>query len=204
MKANRLVISMVFTAAAAMARASGPPAPCCTPGAKDAAPEAVISNRSVYQLGATWSDDAGKPTTLASLQGGAVLLAMFFTNCEYACPMVVGEMKRIQEGLPVALRARTRLVLVSFDSDRDSPATLRLYRGRMGLGDDWVLLHGQSDDVRELAMVLGVKFAKDSRGQFAHSNLITVLNPEGEIAFQRAGLTGDISAAIKALTVAAQ
>jgi protein SCO1/2 len=74
----------------------------------------------------------------------------------------------------------------------------------MGLGDDWVLLHGQSDDVRELAMVLGVKFAKDSRGQFAHSNLITVLNPEGEIAFQRAGLTGDISAAIKALTVAAQ
>ena len=113
-------------------------------------------------------------------------------------------MQRIRESLPAAVRVRTRLVLVSFDCDRDMPAALHLYRGRMRLGDDWVLLHGQPDDVRELAMVLGVKFARDNRGQFAHSNLITVLNPAGEIAFQRVGLRGDISAAVRAVTVAAQ
>ncbi|MFO1488486.1 MAG: hypothetical protein U1F65_08410 [Verrucomicrobiota bacterium] len=43
-------------------------------------------------------------------------------------------------------------------------------------------------EVRELAALLGVNFRKDANGQFAHSNLITVLNAEGEIIFQQPGL----------------
>jgi protein SCO1/2 len=129
---------------------------------------------------------------------------MFYTSCENACPIIVGEMKRILDALPDASRPRPRLVLVSFDSDHDTPAILRLYRARLRLGNEYVLLHGQPDDVRELAMVLGVSYAQDARGQFAHSNLITILNRAGEIAFQRPGLAGDISAAVNALALAAR
>jgi protein SCO1/2 len=51
-------------------------------------------------------------------------------------------------------------------------------------------------------MLLGVKFKQDARGQFSHSNLITILNPAGEIAHQRAGLMGDVSDAAKAVVLA--
>ena len=198
-------LALAALAATAAAPASpGPPKPCCAPAAGDSPSPAPPSKLSVYQLGSTWEDDSGKPMTLGSLGGRPVVLAMFFTSCENACPIIVGEMKRILDALPGSVRLRPRLVLVSFDTDHDSPAALRLYRDRMHLGSDYVLLHGNPDDVRELAAVLGVRYAKDARGQFAHSNLITILNPAGEIAFQRPGLTGDISAAVSALALAAR
>ena len=182
--------------------AAEPARSCCAQDANGVATAAQPSNRSIYQIEATWTDDAGGPARLNSLQGRPVVLAMFFTNCVSACPVIVSNMLRVQEALPGKLRAKARFVLVSFDSERDTPAELRLYRERMGLGADWELLHGRPDDVRELAMVLGVKYAKDNRGQFAHSNLITVLNPEGEIAFQLAGLKSDISAVARAVVAA--
>ena len=48
-------------------------------------------------------------------------------------------------------------------------------------------------------MLLGVKYQKLAQGQFAHSNLITVLNAEGEITFQREGLKGDDSPVLRAI-----
>ena len=176
----------------------------CAKCAKELVPAAPLSNTSVYQLDAIWTDDAGRPVRLASLRGRAVVLTMFFTSCGYACPIVVNKMQRIRDALPSAARARARFVLVSFDSELDTPAALHLYRGRMRLGTGWALLHGEPEDVRELAMILGVKYAKDSRGQFAHSNLITVLDPSGEIAYQQAGFEDDISADIQAVALAAQ
>jgi len=178
--------------------------PCCADDVKGVTQAAQLSSRSIYQADSTWTDDAGRPVKLASLKGRPVVLAMFFTNCEFACPIIVGNMMRIQEALPPESRANARFVLVSFDSERDTSAALRIYRERMRLGTAWVLLHGQPDDVRELAMVLGVKYARDSRGQFAHSNLITVLNSAGEIAYRLAGLESDISAAEQAVIAAAR
>ena len=43
----------------------------------------------------------------------------------------------------------------------------------------------------DLAAVLGVKFKQDPQGQFSHSNLVTLLNAEGEIVQQYAGLNPD-------------
>jgi hypothetical protein len=46
---------------------------------------------------------------------------------------------------------------------------------------------------------LGIKFKKDPQGQFAHSNVITILNPAGEIVRQLTGLNLDVALAIKAV-----
>jgi protein SCO1 len=61
------------------------------------------------------------------------------------------------------------------------------------------LLHGESDDVLELAALLGVKYKEEATGQFAHSNLITVLNADGEIVHQLVGLGQDINATVREL-----
>ena len=61
------------------------------------------------------------------------------------------------------------------------------------------LLHGDDDSVRELAALLGVKYQQDANGAFSHSNLVTVLNLEGEIAHQRLGLKGGLEEVVQAL-----
>ena len=174
--------------------------PCCAEE-KSTTP---LSTHSLYQLEAKWTNDAGASVQLASLRGQPVVLAMFFASCEYACPLIVDDLKRLGASLPDDVRARTTFVLVSFDVARDTPAALKAYRERMKLDGAWTLLHGDTAHVQELAMLLGVKFKEDARGQFSHSNLVTVLNPEGEIAHQRAGLMGDVSEAARAVVLAAK
>ena len=78
------------------------------------------------------------------------------------------------------------------------------YRAKIPLDAGWTLLRGEATDVQDLAMLLGVKYKQDARSQFAHTNLITVLNPAGEIAHQHPGLQGDVSAAAKAVVDVAQ
>lgn len=183
-----------------------PSKPACCAAAKlgsanDASP-VVLTGRSLYQLDAEWTNDASERVRLVVYRGQPVIVAMFFASCEYACPMLVSDIQRTREALPAAVREKTRVLLVSFDTERDTPAALRAYRERMNLDDHWTLLRGDESSVQELAMLLGVKFKRDARGQFAHSNLITVLNSAGEIAFQRPGLQGDISELAKAVEVA--
>jgi len=208
-----LALSLLATAVSATATETigAPPCPplatagtppCCS--AEKVAIAKPLSDRSIYQLGATWTNDAGKAVTLPSLRGKPVIVAMFFAQCEYACPVLVSDMKRLLTALPEVVRDQTQLVLVTFDTERDTPAALRAFRERMSLDARWTLLRGESEAVQELAMLLGVKFKKDARGQFAHSNLLTLMNAEGEIVHRHGGLNGDISEAAKVFAVAAK
>jgi len=176
--------------------------------ARAAPPDASLrssSDRTLYQSGEIWTDDTGQAMRLATLRGHPVVLAMFYTQCRYACPMIVAAMRRIEAALPAAERENARFVLVSFDSEHDTPAALHAYRQAVGLAPGaWILAHGDPAAVRELAMVLGVKYQRLGEGQYAHSNLITVLNDRGEIAYQRIGLEGDVRAAVDAVTQAAR
>ena len=105
---------------------------------------------------------------------------------------------------PAAWNEEHRLVALAefaiLDTERDTPSELHAYRGRQELPlKNWTLLTGKADDVRELAALLGVNYQKDSRGQFSHSNVITVLNSEGEIAHQLVGLNQPVAEVVKAL-----
>ena len=126
-------------------------APCCE-AMKPAGP---FTARSLYQLDATWINDTGAAVSLASLRGRPVVLAMFFASCEYACPVLVNDLKRLRAALPEALRERAQVVLVSFDTARDTPAALHAFRARMELDAHWTLLRGEEQSVQELAMLLG-------------------------------------------------
>lgn len=161
---------------------------------------APLTARSLYQLDAKWSDDAGRPVKLVAFRGQPVVAAMFFASCEYACPVLVNDMQRLRAALPAEVREKTRFLLVSFDTARDTSAVLAAYRAKASLDAAWTLLRGDATDVQDLAMLLGVKYKQDARGQFSHSNLITVLNPGGEIVHQHPGLQGDVGAAVKAVT----
>jgi protein SCO1/2 len=170
---------------------------CC---ARPEAP-ARFSEKSLYQTESSWAADSGKQIKLSSLSRTPQVVVMFFASCTYACPVLVNDLRRIEAALPEESRHKIGFTLVSFDSKRDTPEALADYRSIRNLDPKrWTLLHGQPDDVLELAALLGVRFKEDAAGQFAHSNIITILNEQGEIVYQVTGLNQDIGPAVSALT----
>jgi protein SCO1/2 len=176
-------------------------ATCCTTNASD---PGRFSDTSLYQLDSTWTSATERKLRMGEFKGQVQVVTMFFARCEFACPILIHDMKRIEAALPTTLRTNVGFLLVSFDTERDTPEALRAYSQRVELDTSrWTLLRGSQDDVLEFAALLGIKFKKDSRGQFAHSNVITVLNSAGEIVFQQIGLNQDIQPTLKTISTAA-
>lgn len=170
--------------------------PCC----RKPLPASPASDQSLYLLESKWTSDFGKSVPLSQFRGRIQILGMFFSQCEYACPILLGHIKKVEAALPEHLKGNVDFLLISFDSARDSVKVLADYRVKNQLSPDhWTLLRGEEDDVRELAALLGINYQRDVRGQFAHTNLITILNPEGEVAFQQTGLDSATEQIIAAL-----
>ncbi len=199
------IIALLLGAASVFAAEPAKPAaelpPCCRP----AVPLGKPTDKSLYLLDSKWTSDVGKTIPLSVLRGRPQVVAMFFSSCEYACPIIVNDMRTLEAKLPANVRAKTDFLLVSFDTKRDTVAALAAYRKKEKIPTaNWTLLRGGEDDVRELAALLGINYSQDARGQFAHSNVITVLNAEGEIAFQQPGLNAAPTALVDAVAKAAK
>jgi protein SCO1 len=203
----RTPLAFLLLASVACAASAAEPAkpaaeepPCC----REALELGQPTDKSVYLLDSIWTSDVGRQIKLGALRGRPQIVAMFFTNCEYACPILVGELKGIESALPPEVLSKVDFLLVSMDTKRDTPAQLADFREKRQLARErWTLLRGEADDVREFAALLGVNYMEDARGQFSHSNLITLLNAEGEIVFQHAGLKQDPALLIAAIRKAA-
>lgn len=160
---------------------------CCMP---DAA-VGTFTDKSLYQVDSKWTTDAGKGLRLGALAGRPQVVLMFFSHCTTACPILVHDLRQIEAGLTPAERTNVGFTLVSFDSERDTPKALAEYRREWNLPGNWTLLNGAPDDVLELAALLGVQYKKTADGQFAHSNVISLLDANGEILYQQSGVNID-------------
>ena len=161
---------------------------CC---ADLSAKPGIIEDNSVYQLESKWKNTENQTVALKSLMGKKEILAMVYTNCAYACPLIVNDMKKIESQIK---RNDVHYVLISIDPKRDTPETLKKFAEKNNLDlTKWHLLSGTEDGISELAAVLGFRYKKDSDGNFSHSNIISVLNENGEIAYQHFGLNQDIN-----------
>lgn len=160
-----------------------------------------MSENSIYQLDAKWTDQNNKTVQLKDFKGKPVVLTMFFASCTYACPILVNDMKKIESELPKDEADEVHFVLVSIDPERDTPEKLKQLAEQRGLDPErWTLLTGSKDDIMELAAIVGFKFKKEANGDFSHSNMINLLNEEGEISHQQIGLNQDPSQTVTELT----
>lgn len=162
------------------------------------AASATAERYSIYDLDWSWRDQQGRTLHLAALRGRPQVIAMIYTHCSTTCPFTVAEMKRIERESPV----NAGFVLVSLDPARDDPARLAAFAAERGLdATRWTLLDGDDDAVRELANVLGIRYRRLSPEELAHSNALTVLDAEGVVSYQHAGLDAaeDVVKALAAL-----
>jgi protein SCO1/2 len=144
------------------------------------------TDESIYNSSSVWLNRHGEEVRLKQLQSKYQVVAMLYTHCEYACPRIMADMKRIRDEIPSGLLEETNFTIVSIDPERDTPERFREFAKENDLSDErWTLLHGDQGDVLELAALLGVKFKRISETDFSHSNMITLLNKNGEVIYQR-------------------
>lgn len=168
---------------------------CCADD--PAGPEIKISRDSVYQLDSIWTDQDGKKHRLREFAGKPQVVSMVFTHCQYACPLTLAALKKIDSEVS---KMPVHYLLLSMDPKRDTPEVLKAYAKKEDLDPQrWTLLSADAGSVREVAAVLGVNYKQNPDGGFAHSNLITLLDRKGVICHRLKGLGAEPDPLITAI-----
>ncbi|MCX7032593.1 MAG: SCO family protein [Arenimonas sp.] len=143
---------------------------------------AALPGDSVYLLGDAFSDQAGKPFTLADRSGKPQLVAMFYTSCRYVCPLIVDSAKGVEHALTPAERARLGVLLISMDPARDDTAALASVARKRKLDPArWALARTDAGGVRRVAALLGVRYRELADGEFNHSSALVLLDSQGRV-----------------------
>jgi protein SCO1/2 len=144
---------------------------------------------SLYHLQATLTNQAGQSQSLAIYRGSPVLVTMFYGSCPAACPLLIDTVRSVEASLSPAQKSQLRVLLISIDPDRDTPATLsELARTRRLDLSRWTVACAEASTVRKIAATLNVQYRKLPNGEFNHSSVITLLTAEGEIVKQTSTL----------------
>ncbi len=168
-----------------------------TPASQVAGTALELPSDSIYHTPGVWKNQRGEAAPLRSLRGKIQVLAMGYTTCKYACPRITADLRAIERQLGAAAGPMVGFCFASFDSERDTSEVLSQHALKSGL-DHWQFLTSDPPIVRQLAATLGVKFEKMD-ADYAHSNIIYVLNRDGQIIHRQEGLGGPPTAAIDAI-----
>ena len=144
------------------------------------AKEAPLPRESVYQLPVRLSDAHGRQYDWRTLRGKPRVVSMFYTSCQFICPLIVDAGKAIEKQLTPAQQQRMGFLLASMDPERDTPAALRKIETSRKLDPArWTLASPAAADVRAVAGVLGVRYRKLEDGEFNHSTVLVLLDADG-------------------------
>jgi protein SCO1/2 len=160
-----------------------------------------ISDLSIYNLPSKWTNQNGQNIEMKNLRGKVLVMVMIYTSCKAACPRLVADMRNIESRLPENIKEHVKLVLVSIDPEVDTPKRLKVFSIENKMeGDQWLFLRSTEENTREFAAVLAVNYKKIAPLEFSHSNIISVFNAEGELAYQQEGLGVNSDETIKKIT----
>lgn len=163
-------------------------------------PSGELPEMSIYQLDSTWTTQDKAHIKLETFRGAPVVAAMFFGSCRTACPTIIADMKRIEKAAGPKATDTTKYVLITFDPKVDTPDALKELETKFQLDPQkWVFLHGDAGSIREVASVLNVQYREVSEGQFSHTNLITLLDPNGIVTTKIEGLKQPVEPLVASL-----
>jgi protein SCO1 len=178
-RAARLVNACVVVAAALAAGAA--------PGASTVPPAAAVATAplpsdSIYQLAVPLTDQNGRTFKMDERRGQPVLVTMFYTSCQFVCPMLIDALRDTEAQLSAQERSRLSVLMVSFDPVHDTVAVLKSTAdGRQLDGNHWTLARTDPASVRKLAAVLGIQYRALPNGDFNHTTVLLLVDASGRI-----------------------
>jgi len=151
-------------------------------GALASPAQAPIPEDSVYRLPLQLTDQHGKSWRWEEKRGKPQVVAMFYTSCQYICPLIVNSGKGVEHALTPAERGRIGFLLISMDPVRDTPAALMSVAKKRDLdAAQWTLASPKAADVRSVAGILGVRYRQLADGEFNHTSALVLLDAEGRV-----------------------
>lgn len=171
-----------------------------TAGAADAVP---LPSDSIYQLNAQLTNQDGQSFTLEQLRGHSVLVGLFYTSCEFVCPMLVDALRNTEAKLSAQEREHVSVLLVTIDPARDTVAVLKRTAQQRALDvNHWTLARTDAASTRKLAAVLGMQYRALPNGDFNHSSNLILLDANGRVAARTAQLGSVDPAFVKQIKLA--
>ena len=141
-----------------------------------------ITGDSLYQLPIELTAANGASFNLSSLRGKPLIVTMFYGRCTSVCPILTNELQQLMSRLSTLERARVQILMVSFDSAGDSPATLTAFKSEHQIaGDNWLIVKASARDVRSLAAALGIQYRELPDHSFNHSAVVSVTDRGGTV-----------------------
>ncbi|OWR13483.1 SCO family protein [Chryseobacterium sp. VAUSW3] len=160
----------------------------CKENTEQTAQNKENANSSIFLLDSKWQNQDAEELQLKDLKGKNLVMVMIFTSCRTACPILVGDMKKIHAKIEKNKLKDTSLVLISIDPTNDTPEVLKKFAAERNMDSEpWIFLKSDEESTREFANVLAVKYKKISPIEFSHSNIISVFNRNGELVSQEEG-----------------
>lgn len=158
-----------------------------------ASTSAKISEDSLFNFGAQFTDQNNKKIVLKDFAGKKTLITMAYTSCQFSCPIIVGKLKEIEKRLAGENIKDIQIVLVSFDLKRDTVEKFKDYiKTKSITGSNWHFLRAQTtSDIQEISALLGISYKAEPDGEFSHSNVISLLDAKGVIQYQLVGMNSD-------------
>jgi protein SCO1 len=161
--------------------------------------DAALPSASLYQLQAQLVDQHGARVTLDAGRGHPVLVSMFYTSCQFVCPMLIETMRATEAKLTEAERQRLTVLMVTFDPAHDSVAVLKQAAEQHQVNSRrWTLARTDATSVRKIAAVLGIQYRALSNGDFNHTTAVVLLDAEGRVVGRTSQL-GTVDPAFLAL-----
>jgi protein SCO1/2 len=139
----------------------------------------------------------------------ATLVTFIYTRCPLPdfCPLMDSHFARLQQAILAdpALRAKVRLVSISFDPDHDTPAVLKQHAATLKADPAiWTFLTGDRATVDRFAARLGVAVMRpDGETSITHNLRTTLVGSDGRIAHIYSGSAWETAAVLTDLRSAA-
>lgn len=137
----------------------------------------------LYDIDSSLINHNNEKVRLDQFKGHPVLVTMIYASCPSACPATISKMKKIVGDLPKEAAKELRVLLISFDPERDTPKTLAKVINDHELDTStWQLaIPEKQDDVRVLAAAITMNFRKIENGEFGHTSPVAIVDRKGNI-----------------------
>ncbi|WP_426119829.1 SCO family protein [Pseudomonas sp. DSP3-2-2] len=123
----------------------------------------------------------GQPVVVSELKDKWTVLFFGYTFCPDICPTTLAQLRQIKSELPKDVPANLRVVLISVDPNRDTPAQLKQYLGYFD--KEFIGLTASVADIQKLANAVSIPFipADTSKPNYTvdHSGNLALLGPDG-------------------------
>lgn len=147
-----------------------------------AQPAKPLPSDSIYQLPLPLTTSQGQTRDWRSLRGKPQLISMFYTSCQFVCPLIIETGKAVERQLTPDQQKRLGITFISMDPARDTPAALKNMADKRKLDPArWTLASPKASDVRAAAGVLGIRYRQLADGEFNHTSVVILVDAEGRI-----------------------